>query len=258
MHTLTPKQLCSFFAEYAATMLGCGATCSRIVRNLNRMAHVAGAKVDVITLPSHTLVTLTPKGSDESVSHSVGIKQIPVSFLQNTLLSALSWKVHDRKLTLSQAEREFKMISHTKPYGAWKVMLLVVLANASFCRLFSGDWGAMFLVAIATLAGYSLKIVLLEKRFDVKLMALACSFVSAIIGALGFRLPELTATPDVALGTSILYLIPGIPYINSVSDFLAGHNLCGLSRLCHAALLTCCIALGLTAAFMVMDIKILS
>lgn len=86
-------------------------------------------------------------------------------------------------------------------------------------------------------------------------MVLLASFVSAVVGSGGYVF-GITATPEIALGTSVLYLIPGIPYINSVSDMIDGHYLCFFSRTMQAIVLTGCIAAGLTLAFMIMNIKI--
>ncbi|WP_302994876.1 hypothetical protein [uncultured Muribaculum sp.] len=41
-----------------------------------------------------------------------------------------------------------------------------------------------------------------------------------------------------------------------MSDLLTGHYLCSLSRFIDAALLTACIALGLTGAFFIMNLKV--
>ena len=54
------------------------------------------------------------------------------------------------------------------------------------------------------------------------------------------------ATADVAIATSVLYLIPGVPLINGVIDILEGHTLTGGSRLIQAFLLIICIAVGLS------------
>ena len=49
---------CRFLGDYASYMLGCGATCERITRNVARMANAVGAKADLMILPSHIVVTL--------------------------------------------------------------------------------------------------------------------------------------------------------------------------------------------------------
>ena len=35
----TCKQICMFLSDYAAWLLGCGATCIRLEKNVNRIAH---------------------------------------------------------------------------------------------------------------------------------------------------------------------------------------------------------------------------
>lgn len=254
-NSATLTSTCRFFAEYASYMLGCGATCMRIDRNMERMARSIDATVDMTILPSHTLITVTDEQTGETAHHSCGIARIPVNYDMNTRLSKLSWMVAEQRLTLTEAADMFRHITHSRPMNVWTVMCMVVLANASFCRLFGGDPQAMAIVAFATLIGYSLKNILISQHTDMKLTFLACSFISATIGCAG-HIFGLSATPDIALGTSVLYLIPGIPYINSVSDLLDGHYLCSFSRFAHATVLTACIALGLTGGILLMNLNV--
>lgn len=80
----------------------------------------------------------------------------------------------------------------------------------------------------------------------------ACT--SSIIACSGF-LFNWTDTHDIALGTSVLYLVPGIPYINSVSDLIHGHLLCCISRFIHASMLTACLGIGLSLGILIMNIS---
>lgn len=242
-------QLSNFFAKYASYMLGSGATCIRIEKNLRRMANAVGLQVDMIILSHHVTVICTDNSTGLHCQHIRRIAPVGISFEINTRLSELSWKVADRKVSMEEAETIFYRIIKHLPMQDSVIMMLVVAANASFCHLFGGDLGAMIIVAIATLLGYALKILLLSRRWDVKLTWLACSFVSALTAA-GLTYFPLTHTPDWAISASVLYLIPGIPYINSISDGLDGHYLCAVGRLIHALALTACIALGLTAGIM--------
>lgn len=251
----TLTSTCRFFAEYASYMLGCGATCIRIDRNMARMAQCIGTTADMTILPSHILLTLTDNASGKSASHSCSIARIPVNYDMNTRLSKLSWMVAEGRVSISDAAEMFHHIVHARTANPWIVMCVVVLANASFCRLFGGDAASMLLVAFATMVGYSLKNIMLAQHADLKLTFLTCAFVSATIGA-GAYIFGIGDTPDVALGTSVLYLIPGIPYINSVSDMLDGHYLCAFSRFAHATILTACIALGLTGGILIMNLNV--
>lgn len=235
-----------FFANYASCMLACGATCIRISKNLKRMGEAVGIKVDMTILSHHVTAVCTDPDTGLYSQHIKRIAPMGISFEINTRLSELSWKVAEHKISMEEAENLFYRIIKRQPMADMRVLGLVVMANASFCYLFGGDIGAMFIVALATLIGYALKIFLLRRHWDHKPVWLFCSFVSALTAA-GLTYIPVTTTPDWAIAASVLYLIPGIPYINSISDCLDGHYMCALGRFANAFLLTVCIALGLTA-----------
>ena len=50
---------------------------------------------------------------------------------------------------------------------------------------------------------------------------------------------------EIALATSVLYLVPGVPLINGVIDIVEGYVLTGFVRLTEAALLIINIVIGL-------------
>lgn len=249
--------ICSeFFAKYASYMLGCGATCIRISKNLRRMGDAVNFNVDMIILSHHVTVICTDKTNGLSMQHAKKIPPVPVSFEINTRLSELSWKLAEHKIDIEEAEILFYRIVKHPQMSVWKVMWLVVAANASFCYLFGGDPGAMLIVALATLAGYTVKNITLKHHWDSKVVWLVCSFISSLIAAGGTYLP-VTNTPEWAISASVLYLIPGIPYINSISDCIDGHYLASIGRLINALMLTVCIAIGLTAGLLLADHSLL-
>ena len=51
-----------------------------------------------------------------------------------------------------------------------------------------------------------------------------------------------------ALVSSVLFLVPGVPFINSIKDMIKGYPLVGLSRGVTAVLTIFAIALGLLLA----------
>lgn len=248
------RETCIFFAKYASVMLGCAATCSRIQKNIDRMASVAGYRVELTILPAHCFVTLTD-AEGLSYSHSYTIAHLPNDYALNTRLSHLSWRVAEGKTSIEEAAEEFPHLLHCQRYHNWVTLLLVSAANAAFCRIFGGDRMAMCIVALATLVGYTLKILLTREKVNYMILTMACAFAAAVIGTAGYVFEGITSTPDVALATSVLFLIPGIPYINSVNDLLTDHYLCGFSRFIKATIITACITVGLTAAFFLMKIS---
>ena len=237
------RDICLFLSEYAAALIAGGATCIRVEKNVKRMSDVFGVVTEMRIMPAHISMYVRNTQNTESFSNIVRVGKTGISFDINTRLSKLSWKVADRKVNFKEALQEFEEIKNTKPANKYLVLLLVSIANMSFCRLFGGDGCSMFIVFVATMAGFRLRQVLLANHVDVRFVFLCCSFISSLIGSSAQFLCW-GDTPDIALGSSILYLIPGIPYINSVSDMFDGHYLCSFSRFMDAIFLTASLSFG--------------
>lgn len=249
------KAACLFLADYAAAMLACGASCIRTQKNVGRIAQAYRLSARMIILPNTVDICVWDSSRTHSYKESVAVPDRPVSFAVNTRLSNLSWRIFERKIPLPLAVRCFNRILTTPPVAKWLVLILVAAANAAFCRLFGGDFPSVAIVGFATLVGYYLKIIMLDAKSDTRIVFICCAFVSAVAGAAGYVF-HIGGTPELALGTSVLYLIPGIPYINSVTDMLEGHHLCAFSRFVNASILTACIAIGLTGGFLIMNIEL--
>lgn len=251
------KSVCLFFADYAANLLACGATSMRTQRNVARMAAKWNVSAQMIILPNTVDMCVWDADGEHSYKQTVSVPHKPISFAINTKLSNLSWLVVENSLPSFDDTRKAyqKILDTTRPVNKWLVMILVMFANASFCRLFGGDFQSMGIVALATLVGYYLKIIMLDAHADMRIVFICCSFVSAVIGTAGYVF-GIGSTPELALGASVLYLIPGIPYINSVSDMIDNHHLCAFARFVNAVILTVCIAIGLTGGFLIMNIRL--
>lgn len=259
LSTCELRRLAAFLADYGARLMGCGATCIRIEKNLRRIASTYGAEVEAVIMPRHVRLCVTSRSdASDCVTIMVPVKGDGIDFELNTRLSRLSWKIADRHLPLARAEGIFRALTrprHRRQSRAsmeFELTLLVTLANASFCRLFGGDGVAMAVVAAATMAGFGLKISLQRAGVDIRAIFMVCAFVSAVLGSTGLLFAVGTSTPQVALATSVLYLVPGIPFINSFSDMLYRHYVCAFSRLVDALVLTCCLSIGLCAGMLAM------
>lgn len=249
----TAKAVCVFLAEYSGWLFSSGATCIRLEKNVNRIAASLGMNVEMSILPRHLHITVTDSATPHSFTSVAPIVERPVSFNINTRLSKLSWDMADGAIGFDEARRQFGQIIALPHADKWVVLLLVGLANASFCRLFNGDAVAMAVVFLATVAGFALKQTLTEKHVDSRLVAIASSFVSAVLAAAD-GLFSLGATPEIAIGTSVLYLVPGIPYINSFCDMLDRHYICAFGRAMNAVVITCCLSIGLCAGMLLMNV----
>ena len=225
----------------------------RLEKNIDRMARAWGYQADLFTLPRHIHLTIRSDDSLDALTINVPVPPVPINFAVNTSLSNLSWKVADGKVSFYTAEALFRRVTRISPQRHTLLMLAVAAANAAFCRLFGGDAVAMLIVAVATFCGYFLKLTMLRHHFDVRLVVLTCAAVSSILAG-GDFLFSLSSTPAIAVGTSILYLVPGIPFINSFSDLFNRHYICAFSRFLDAVVLTACLSLGLCIGMALMKI----
>ena len=122
------------------------------------------------------------------------------------------------------------------------------------CRLFGGDLCAVCIVFSATLVGFSLKQKLQKKGLNHYIVFILSAFMASLCAssALIFN-----ADADIAIATSVLFLIPGVPLINGVIDIVEGHILLGLSRIINALLLVICIAIGLSVTLLLVKNSLL-
>lgn len=243
------KDALDFLSEYAVLLFGSGATCVRLQKNMKRIAAAFGMQLAFSVLPQHLHITL--RRGDEVHTSVATIRELPISFAKIAALSKLSWQMADGREGFDCAWKMLDKIRRERVINPLELTLMVSAANASFCRLFSGDWVAMLIVFCATVVGFTLKLALFRRHLDYRIVVFVCAFVSALITSLdGFF--GIGSTPGVAVATSVLYLIPGIPLINSFCDLIGGHYLCCLGRAAQAAMVCVCITAGLMLAMMVM------
>lgn len=254
--TSTPA-LGAFLVEYAARLLGCGATCLRLEMNLQRIAAAYGHKVEITIFPRHVHLVVNRASerhsSENAFTTMAAVPRCGISYACNTELSQLSWSIADEGMPLSQAWDSYDRIISAPGLNHGLVLVLAALANAAFCRLFGGDWVAMSCVTISTLVGFYFKQRMAAHHIDLRVIVTFCAFISTVIASADM-LFGLGSTPGIAIGSSVLYLVPGIPFLNSFSDLLNHHYICAFSRFMDAVVITCCLSLGLCAGMALMHV----
>lgn len=239
------QELTNFLSEYTAKMLSIGTYTARIERCVRRIADAYDYEASLMIFVRHFIISVMDP-ADNSIRRTY-VKtgaSAQISFDLISELSALSWEIYDEKIPLARARAAFAEILTSQKRNFAKTLILLSIANAAFCELFGGDGGAMALVFAATAFGICARYLLSRLKINLKIQYIAVSFAVSFIVSLGARY-GLSATPDVAVGSSILFLIPGVWLINSVFDILNENMLVGISRGLNTGLLIICIAIGL-------------
>ena len=267
LQDIDQEQLLDFLLRFATTQTSVGVQTSRIVVNTTRIAHAYGYDVMIMTFQRNMTMTLTPavKNSRHSyhtidrahpVSGMLQHRHGPLNFFFNAELSRLSWYTYDHQLSLDELEERFQQIISTPPMNRWLMLYLISQANMGFCLLFGGDLISGLFVFLGTFCGFLLRQELNRHHvyhyLTVVLSATVASFVVGLGAKFGFM-----KDPTTALSASVLYLIPGVPFINGMMDILDGYILNGISRLMTAVMIVVAITVGLSFSLMVLDLSLL-
>lgn len=250
------NELSDFLLDFTSTLLAVGSQPSRVVRSAQRIGESFGFDVDMLIMHKHVIMTLFSKENPDRRRTSVRIIN-PAAFNFDIILqlNVLSWNAHDFHVPLKDLRRRYTNITQAPRYSANAVLVLVSCANAAFCRLFGGDALSVVLVALATLLTFFLRQQMLKAHMDHRLVFMVVAFAASMIVAIGIGYVP-TATPEVALATSVLFLIPGVPLINAINDIMEGFVIMGFARAVNAAILIICIALGLSATLLITGVSV--
>jgi uncharacterized membrane protein YjjP (DUF1212 family) len=248
------KKFARFIAEYASFLLGSGVHTSRVIRNSSRISESLGMKIHMTTFQKTIILTVTDDEHLQTHTEVVEIPGLPINFEYNSELSSLSWEAYDKHLTLDELQRKFQEIKNYSKMNPNLIILLVGLANGAFCRLFGGDVWAVIIVVLSTMIGFYLRLKMQHKGINHFIVFTVSAFVASFCASSALLFDK---TAEIAIATSVLYLIPGVPLFNGMIDILEGHSLTGGSRLVQAFLLILCIAIGLSGSLLLFQNSLL-
>lgn len=249
------KETTDFISTYLCHLSGAGVHTSRVVRNSKRIGESLGVEVSISTFQKAAMLSVSDPETGQVITRVVDIPVFPISFEWNADLSALSWAAFDNRMELEEIKAKFGELISKPKINPLFVLLMASLANASFCRLFGGDVWAMLIVFTSTIVGFFTRQHLTRKKVNHYIVFIISSFTASICASSALALGIEAA--EIALATSVLFLVPGVPLINGVIDITDGHILIGISRLVNALLLIICIAIGMSATLMLVKNSLL-
>ncbi|MGI0406513.1 threonine/serine ThrE exporter family protein [Helicobacter himalayensis] len=245
------EELSVFLVQYAAALLSNGAYSSRVSRCTKRIGESYGYDVSMIIWLKNITLSISERSNHQNRRTQVSSNPpLGANFRIISDLSALSWQIYDEKISLARAKEYFKNIMESKNYTFFYSLLFASLANTAFCKLFGGDVGTLLCVFLGTFAGFASKHILTKRKIDVRGIYVLVAFISSFVAYIGVHF-GITSTPEIAIGLSILYLIPGIQIINALADVLHEYTLMALSRGVNMIILLICISFG---AYMTLSI----
>lgn len=246
-HSREIREIGSMLLETGALLMSSGANTTRIRITVNRIAEAFGYNADLFITQRALTLTLSHEENEELFSSLKRTSPHGVNFRVVSGISRMSWRVVEEKWNINQINQELQRLTSLPHYPRFILLMLVSLAGASFCRLSGGNFVEMGITFLATFAGLFVRQEAVKRRFNPYICIYFASLTASLVSG-GFIKSGLDITLEHAFATSVLFLIPGIPLINSFSDLIDGNTLNGLLRGMQGLMIAFCIALGLLTA----------
>lgn len=198
--------------------------------------------VGISVLPKSILVTIFDDGHYKTkVGH---IKDVVPDFRKLTEIYRLCQKdgVDDPKIIRSG----LSLILYSKEHTNLR-FLTTPLALFAFSMIFGADIFGGISAFFAGGLAYFVKELLLHKRISLMLSNLASAFV-ATLGVFLISKAIPIEYVSIAQAAAVIFLVPGVPLINSLEDMLKGHYLNGVARGMRAFFLTFGVVIGIILA----------
>lgn len=236
---------------------------SRIIRTMKRVARFLGLPINELHIyVNYNMLMVNLSDIEQSYTKFQRVDKHGVNLDAIREISHLSWESIRRNYTLEQYEKALDAIRHRKHnYTPWQVAIGGGLACGGFCIQFGCDWVAFFYASIAAILGLRLRMYLNAKGSNGYVNIGCAAFLSTLLAWLFGTFSAHTqlaalqsATPWHPLMACALFIVPGVPLINFVSDMLSGYTQVGITRATNTLLMIFAMAFGISFAIQVCGI----
>jgi uncharacterized membrane protein YjjP (DUF1212 family) len=244
------KELGTILLETGAMLMSTGASTARIRITVNRISEAFGYETDLFI--SHRALTLNLSNNNKENMFSSLKRTSPhgVNFKVVSAISRMSWSVVEEKWTLEQIRQELTRIKSLKHYPRLVTLSLVGVSGSCFCYFAGGNLIEMLITFIATFIGLFVRQESTKKEFNTYFCIFLGSLTASLVSGL-FTKINIGITTEHAFATSVLFLIPGVPLINTFTDLFDGNILNSMVRGVQSLTISFMIALGLFSAYFV-------
>ena len=242
---LRQRKCADLLLDIAVLLMSSGAHTERVHRNLNRITTALGYEQEVLF--SLAGITLTLSDSKDTGAQYTAFRRIHgygVHLGKVSGVSRMSWRICQEGMTIAEIKAEVERLKSLPHYPQIFVVAMIALAGMAFCRLAGGEILSVMLTGAATAIGFMTRSKLLSSGYNLPLSVCSAALVASSVSGIGIVF-DLGVSPEIAVATSVLFLIPGVPMINAVIDLLQGHTVTGQGRAMQGTVIAFGIALGI-------------
>lgn len=230
-----------------------GATTDRIIRNSKRIAtffNIPEENFHLQVMPS--ILFLNVFDGEKSHQFSRICKKNDVDMNIVTAISRFTHEILEKNYSLEEFQQNLEKIINPQPiYSHWQKILAAGTACGGLCVLFGGDFLAAIYTAICAIVGKFLQIKLSRFGINEFLVIFCAAFTATFLAYFAKFLPTETIwRPIIACS---LFLVPGVPIINSIIDSLNNFLLNGMTKAFKAILIVVGMTFGIILAIYISD-----
>jgi uncharacterized membrane protein YjjP (DUF1212 family) len=247
------KQIGAVLLEIGALLLTSGANTERVRTTLQRIADAFSLHCDVSI--AYRALTLTINNETRDFTFS-SVKRTPVHGVNFKIvagISRMSWRVEEENWSVAQIKTEIDRLKSLPHYPQLLTLIMVSLSGAAFCRLAGGLYTELPFVFAATFVGLFVRVQAARLNFNPFVVIYFASLAASIVAAASVKF-HLVAHHEYALVTAVLFLIPGVPLINSFSDVIDGNIQNAVIRGLNGLFISFTIALGLLSSIFIFQV----
>lgn len=231
---------------------------SRVMRNMKRTAAFLALDEERLNIyVNYNMLMVNYGGRTEFCRCS----RHTVNMWVMSAISHLSWRALKENYSIEEYRHQFDYIAqHKREYSPWQVAVGGGFACGGFCIQFGCDWAAFFYASIAAILASHLRMTLGKKGCNeytnIGIAALTATIVAWLTSILSTNetiansIPSwmVSQTPWHPLLACALFIVPGVPLINFVSDMLDGYIQIGITRAVKTLLMVAAMAFGIALA----------
>lgn len=243
-------ELGEMLLEIGSILMVSGANTERIKVTIDRIAGAFGCGSELMITNHGLMITLVYQNKNKTFTSVKWVPKMHLNFNLISEISIMSWKIVLEQWSVERINQELAVLNRKPLYPRILVLTMVALAGASFCRLLGGDFVEMLACFVASFAGLFVRQEAMKLKFNFYLCVFFASATAALVSGFYFFFNP-TLTYIHAFSTSVLFLIPGVPMMNSFSDLIDGNILNGITRGVNVLIIAFAIALGLLMGLLI-------
>ena len=219
------------FLDLAVTLYESGATVQRVSDSVRWLANQLG--YDRVHLSvGYEAIELSVHHQYHTENRLYVLRdpvRVNISALQE--VSSLLYRIPSYNGDIMSVRADLTGIRTRSPlYPAWIIILCTGIACSAFGWINHADLPALWVILVSAVCGLSIRFRFGKELNNMYLSTLVAALSGGLCAALLTPISQ-TQTPQVALISSVLFLIPGAMLINGGLDIIRDHTSCGVSRL---------------------------